>query len=447
MEQLIDEMKSELLPFSKHLFNAQWQSKQFEDLKAHIPEKHELLKDDFGFEVEKHFFGSRHGKGPCDGESGVVKRSATVAVAARGCIISNAQDFYLYAKKQLSLPKENDVEQHIHSKRTFFFIKSGDVVRNRPERTTNKTLKQSRSLFSYRGIQPYVTTARERSCFCHICIGQAIGVCQFEKLTGKWKVDNLKIRERRPRNQQTGDVNNAPDGDGVNDAPVEAHVGDVPGDEVGDVPGDEVGDVPGEGVGDAPGDEIGDAPGDEIGDAPGEGVGDEVGDVPGNGDVVVPKHQEFGNQSDNAGNKIVVHTTQDMIPFEFDESFNGMMAVEISFNDSEMSFNNSMEIESIIEVLNHNTDDENNIQEKKSLTGLGCNISQIVKKGPVMCGKLMTSVIQLLRKMLLKHWQHHISRCVGAAFVTHSLICRMGSEDTVLILKNNKSMEYLLFVC
>ncbi|CAG2216968.1 unnamed protein product [Mytilus edulis] len=74
-----------------------------------------------------------------------------------------------------------------------------------------------------------------------------------------------------------------------------------------------------------------------VGDAPGEGIGDEV-DVPGNGDVAVPKHQEF------------------------DESFNGMMAVEISFNDSEMSFNISMEIESIIEVLNHNTDDENNIQ-------------------------------------------------------------------------------------
>ncbi|CAC5371744.1 TBC1D20 [Mytilus coruscus] len=47
-----------------------------------------------------------------------------------------------------------------------------------------------------------------------------------------------------------------------------------------------------------------------------------------------------------------------------------------------------------------------------------------------MCGKLMTSGIQLLRKMLLKHWQHHISRCVDAAFVTHSLICSMGSEDT-----------------
>ncbi|VDI46372.1 Hypothetical predicted protein [Mytilus galloprovincialis] len=107
-------------------------------------------KDDFGFEVEKHFFGSRHGKGPCDGESGVVKRSATVAVAARGCIISNAPDFYLYAKKQLSLPKENDVEQHIHSKRTFSFIKSGDVDRNRPERTLRvKTLKQSRREYNH----------------------------------------------------------------------------------------------------------------------------------------------------------------------------------------------------------------------------------------------------------------------------------------------------------
>ncbi|CAG2216976.1 unnamed protein product [Mytilus edulis] len=65
--------------------------------------------------IEKHFFGSRHGKGPCDGESGgVVKRSATVAVAARGCIISNALNFYLYAKKQLSVPKENDGARNLN---------------------------------------------------------------------------------------------------------------------------------------------------------------------------------------------------------------------------------------------------------------------------------------------------------------------------------------------
>ncbi|KAJ8018148.1 hypothetical protein HOLleu_44024 [Holothuria leucospilota] len=40
--------------------------------------------------VEKHFFGSRHGKGPCDGEIGVLKRCAGNAVKSRQVIIADA---------------------------------------------------------------------------------------------------------------------------------------------------------------------------------------------------------------------------------------------------------------------------------------------------------------------------------------------------------------------
>lgn len=36
--------------------------------------------EDYGFPVEKHFFGTRHGKGPCDGEFGVVKRSVSNSI-------------------------------------------------------------------------------------------------------------------------------------------------------------------------------------------------------------------------------------------------------------------------------------------------------------------------------------------------------------------------------
>ena len=36
-------------------------------------------QEDFGFPIEKYFFRSRHGKGPCDGEIGVVKGSALTA--------------------------------------------------------------------------------------------------------------------------------------------------------------------------------------------------------------------------------------------------------------------------------------------------------------------------------------------------------------------------------
>ena len=38
-----------------------------------------LHKDDFGVPAEWYFFGTSHGKGPCDGLGGTIKREATKA--------------------------------------------------------------------------------------------------------------------------------------------------------------------------------------------------------------------------------------------------------------------------------------------------------------------------------------------------------------------------------
>ncbi|XP_062621147.1 uncharacterized protein LOC134282769 [Saccostrea cucullata] len=324
--EFLDQLRQELSPFSKHLFNAQWQSKEFENLKGNIPRnwvmvcldfaenyccrhqdeaqsahwtyeqvtihpvvayykcteencnenvresvvfisedhKHDyhlvqhfiaktneyliqgvglniekeiqfsdgaptqykskynfvdmsMCHEDFGFSVEKHFFGSRHGKGPCDGEAGVIKRSASLAVTTRGTIISNAEDFFNYSKNKLT------IDGHSHSKRTFFFVKTGDVNRDREQITNRvKTVKQCRSLFSFRGIQQYIVTARERSCFCDACIGVTEdSECQFASLTGDWKVYNLKIRNQRQRNrdaQEDGqDEENGADNGGLDE--------------------------------------------------------------------------------------------------------------------------------------------------------------------------------------------------------------------------------------
>ena len=46
--------------------------------------------EDTGVPTEKHFFGSRHGKGPCDAEIGIVKRMVSSAVKARRAVVSNA---------------------------------------------------------------------------------------------------------------------------------------------------------------------------------------------------------------------------------------------------------------------------------------------------------------------------------------------------------------------
>ena len=47
---------------------------------------------DFGFRTEKHFFGSRHGKGPCDREIGVLKKKARLEVLSRNVNISIAKE-------------------------------------------------------------------------------------------------------------------------------------------------------------------------------------------------------------------------------------------------------------------------------------------------------------------------------------------------------------------
>ncbi|XP_041371083.1 uncharacterized protein LOC121384664 [Gigantopelta aegis] len=51
---------------------------------------------DLGCTLERNFFGSRHGKGPSDGESAVVKHKAATAVKAGTAIITNAKDLYDY---------------------------------------------------------------------------------------------------------------------------------------------------------------------------------------------------------------------------------------------------------------------------------------------------------------------------------------------------------------
>ncbi|XP_041372135.1 uncharacterized protein LOC121385498 [Gigantopelta aegis] len=51
---------------------------------------------DFGCTFEQNYFGSRHGKGPSDGESAVVKHHAATAVKAGSHLITNANDLFNY---------------------------------------------------------------------------------------------------------------------------------------------------------------------------------------------------------------------------------------------------------------------------------------------------------------------------------------------------------------
>ena len=152
---------------------------------------------DFGFPVEKHFFGSRHGKGPCDGEIGVLKKSAMGAVRSRQVIISDALDLFNYGKGKLTLPKV-DADRHSHTKRTFLYVKKGDIPRERKDRTEVKCVPKTRSIHCVRGMQPHVVTSKERSCFCEVCAATQSDdqqECPNASLTGQWVTASLLTRK------------------------------------------------------------------------------------------------------------------------------------------------------------------------------------------------------------------------------------------------------------
>lgn len=146
--------------------------------------------NDFGFPCEKHFFGSRHGKGPCDGEFGVVKRTVSQCVVARKTLVRNAKEFYNCAKEKLTKPKNTeDLGCSNHKRRTFFYVSETDVSRNRIDRINAKPIPETRKLH---GVKPCTECAtgvatRLLSCFCAYCTGSGTeSSCKSASHVGDW---------------------------------------------------------------------------------------------------------------------------------------------------------------------------------------------------------------------------------------------------------------------
>ena len=155
-------------------------------------------KSDFGFPVEKHFFGSRHGKGPCDGEFGVIKRIVTNAVKNRKAMVKNASEFFDFAEANLRRPTLDSQNECCHFRRNFFIVKEGDVNRKRPERTNVKAVPETRQLHSVRAADDSASLEkRTLSCFCSTCI-QGSGSCHNADMVEGW----IKETQRRQLNKK-----------------------------------------------------------------------------------------------------------------------------------------------------------------------------------------------------------------------------------------------------
>jgi hypothetical protein len=108
-------------------------------------------KQDYGIEVERNFFGSGHGKGPCDGEGGIVKQGVKLQVLSTKAVVRNAKEFFTLCSES-ELTKGGGHPEHFS--RTFKYISSEIIVRDRPAREVKQAVRGTQKIHS---IQPVST--------------------------------------------------------------------------------------------------------------------------------------------------------------------------------------------------------------------------------------------------------------------------------------------------
>jgi hypothetical protein len=140
---------------------------------------------DFGCLFERNFFGSRHGKGPSDGESAVVKSSATRAIKAGTAVISSSEELFAYCVGS-SLNKQPEGPGCNHSLRSFFYVTDINRIAD-----SVATLAGTRSLHAVKSVAPNVLLTRTLSCACQPCrAGQEH--CEHMQIAGPWTRKVLK---------------------------------------------------------------------------------------------------------------------------------------------------------------------------------------------------------------------------------------------------------------
>ena len=150
-----------------------------------------FCQTDFGFSVERHFYGSRHGKGPSDGAGAVVKSSVRRAVNGEKVIVNNSKDFFECAKK---MTKEDEGHKE-HFRRTIFHVAA--MNHNRPERSNQcRTLKGTRKIQAIKAVDQMIIQTRNLSCFCEGCINGDSQACVNRDYVSEWELQDIKKAER-----------------------------------------------------------------------------------------------------------------------------------------------------------------------------------------------------------------------------------------------------------
>jgi hypothetical protein len=152
---------------------------------------------DLGCQAERHFFGSRHGKGPCDRETGTIKKCVVMAVKSRRTVLANAKDFYEYVNQNMTRPTTE--EDHVHFKRSFFWCPKVDRTSlARKARRNVQHVKDTRDMHQFVPVSPKMVLHRERSCFCGPCKAGGSGICENAHITGIKILTDLSTGKGQP---------------------------------------------------------------------------------------------------------------------------------------------------------------------------------------------------------------------------------------------------------
>ncbi|VDH99491.1 Hypothetical predicted protein [Mytilus galloprovincialis] len=147
-----------------------------------------------GIKVERHFFGSGHGKGPADGCSGVVKSAITRGIIA-GNVLSSAEDIFSFVTSDLT--KDADT-----FKRTFLLIDKKDVPRSRPLRNEAVTVPGTRQFHCVKAVAQGLIKTRRVSCTCVVCLDIEQGTCINNNYVDEW-VEQTLTNDLRKLNQKS----------------------------------------------------------------------------------------------------------------------------------------------------------------------------------------------------------------------------------------------------
>ena len=137
---------------------------------------------DFNIITARHFFGTRHGKGPCDAAGGVVKSLTRRAIIGQGMTINNADEMY-------SVCRSHFTKLDQHRKRSFMKI---DTVNRSGKRQASKTISGTRKLHAISSLQkPGSVLKRNLSCFCVGCLEG--GECSNATHVDPWLQDSMEL--------------------------------------------------------------------------------------------------------------------------------------------------------------------------------------------------------------------------------------------------------------